>query len=89
MTAVTAPPASATYAPAGVPAVAQTLTPAEEAEARSLYEEFRRLHPGVKNPSDINTKEKAFFLFLKGWERISLMQRARKQAYPFTRPDEH
>lgn len=68
--------------------MSQTLTPNEESEARDLYEEFRRLYPTQKNPSDINTPEKATFLILKGFERIALMQRARKQAYPFTRPDE-
>jgi hypothetical protein len=68
--------------------MAQTLSPQEEAEARALYEEFWLIYPNQKNPSDINTAEKAAFLILKGFERIFLMQRARKQACDFTRPDE-
>jgi hypothetical protein len=68
--------------------MAQTLSPQEESEARALYEEFWRMYPDQKNPSDINTPEKAAFLIVKGFERISIMQRARKQAYGFTRPDE-
>lgn len=63
----------------------QTLTPDEEAEARTLYEEFWKMYPTQRNPTDINTPEKATYLILKGFERISLMQRARKQAYDFTR----
>lgn len=66
----------------------QTLTPEEEAEARALYDEFWQTYPTQRNPSDINTPEKASFLIQKGFERIRLMQRARKQAYDFTRPDE-
>lgn len=66
------------------------MTPAEDQEAKALYEEFWAI-PGnelIKNPSDINRVEKAHFLMLKGFERIRLMQRARKQARPYTRPDE-
>ena len=37
------------------------------------------MYPKQLNPSDINMPEKATFLILKGFERISLMQRARKQ----------
>jgi hypothetical protein len=66
----------------------QTLSPEEVAEARRLYEEFWRLHPDIKNPTDINRIEKANYLTQKGFEKIRLMQRARKQAYDFTRPDE-
>lgn len=68
--------------------MAQTLTPVQEAEAQALYEEFWALHPDIKNPSDINRVEKANFLILKGFEKIRLMQRARKQAYDFTKPTE-
>ena len=46
------------------------------------------MYPAQKNPSDINTPEKANFLILKGFERIRVMQQARKQAYEFTRPEE-
>ena len=64
----------------------QTLSEADQAEAKALYEEFWEMHPDIKNPSDINRVEKANFLILKGFEKIRLMQRARKQAYDFTRP---
>lgn len=63
----------------------KSLSKKEEKEARALYEEFWKTNPKQANPSDINTPEKANFLILKGFERISLMQRARKQAYDFTR----
>lgn len=66
----------------------QTLSEQEEAEARDLYEEFRTLYPGIKNPTDINMPEKAHFLILKGFEKIRLMQKARKQAYDFTKHDD-
>ena len=66
----------------------QTLTADEEAQARALYGEFWHMHPDMKNPTDINKVEKANFLILKGFEKIRLMQRARKQAYDFTKPDE-
>ncbi len=66
----------------------QTLTPDEEAEARALYDEFWSMHPDIKNPTDINRVEKANFLMLKGFQKIRLMQKARKQAYDFTRPGE-
>jgi hypothetical protein len=71
----------------GATEMPQTLTPQEESKARKLYDEFWRLHPDQLNPSDINTPEKATFLIMKGFERIALMQRARKQAYSFTRPE--
>jgi hypothetical protein len=66
----------------------QSLSQEEEQRARALYDEFWSLNPDQKNPSDINTVEKATFLMLKGFESISLMQKARKQAYDFTRPDD-
>lgn len=68
--------------------MAQCLDPNEETEAKALYEEFWKMYPKQLNPSDINTPEKATFLILKGFERISLMQRARKQGYAFTRLEE-
>jgi hypothetical protein len=68
--------------------VAQSLTPEQEEEAKALYQEFWRLYPHLRNPTDINMPEKAHFLIIKGFERIRLMQQARKQKYLFTRPDE-
>lgn len=63
----------------------KTLSKADEKKAKALYKKFRRQYPGVKNPSDINTKKKAEFLLLVGWEAISLMQKARKKGYAFTK----
>ncbi len=60
------------------------MTNEEILETKRLYIEFRRMYPGVKNPSDINTPEKAYFLILKGFEKIRMMQRARKAGYDFT-----
>lgn len=68
--------------------VKQTLSPEEVAEATELYKEFWRRHPDLKNPSDINCQEKADFLIEQGFPRINLMQRARKQAYDFTKLNE-
>lgn len=68
--------------------MAQALSEQEKAEAKCLYEEFWGMYPLQRNPTDINTPEKATFLILKGFERIRLMQRARKQKYDFTRPNE-
>jgi len=66
----------------------QNLSEEEKVAAQALYEEFWERYPTQKNPSDINTLEKACFLMSKGFERIALMQRARKQGYDFTRPDD-
>lgn len=63
----------------------QTLTPSEVKKAKSLYKEFWSMYPDIKNPSDINSQEKADFLLKKGFDNISLMQKARKQAYKFTK----
>jgi hypothetical protein len=68
--------------------MAQTLTDEQRAEAEQLYNEFWKLYPDIKNPTDINRPEKAAFLILKGFERIRLMQQARKQKYDFTRPND-
>lgn len=67
----------------------QTLSCEEESEAKALYEEFWQRHPDIKNPSDINRIEKYNFLQEKGFEKIRLMQTARKQKYEFTRPHEN
>ena len=66
----------------------RSLNTEEQVAAKALYDEFWRMHPNQKNPSDINTEEKAYFLMLKGFEKIRLMQKARKQAYSFTKPHE-
>ena len=63
----------------------KTLTDSEKKEAKKLYQEFWELNPDMKNPSDINKQEKADFLKKKGFENISLMQKARKQKYNFTK----
>lgn len=63
----------------------QTLTTSEVKKAKSLYKEFWSMYPDIKNPSDINSQEKADFLVKKGFDNISLMQKARKQAYKFTK----
>jgi hypothetical protein len=68
--------------------MAKSLTPEQEAEARALFAEFFATHPSLRNPTDINHRDKAFFMFVKGWEKFRLMQRARKQGLDFTRPGE-
>lgn len=56
----------------------------ELTRAAELYDEFFRTHY-QKNPSDINTPEKANFLVQKGFESIRLMQAARKEQHEFTK----
>ncbi len=63
----------------------QTLSAKEVKEAKSLYKEFWKINPNMKNPSDINNQAKADFLAKKGFESICLMQKARKQKYSFTK----
>ena len=63
----------------------QTLSAEDERRARILYERFQSENPGVLNPTDMNTEEKYNFCKTITYEEYGLMQRARKQAYPFTR----
>ncbi len=65
----------------------KTLTTEEEKQAKTLYEEFWNQYPNIPNPSDINSIEKNNFLKEKGFECIQLMQKARKQAYEFTKKE--
>jgi hypothetical protein len=53
--------------------------------ARRLYDEWFGLYPETKNPSEINTEEKAMFLLNRGWNNLKLMQTARKQGFEFTK----
>ena len=68
------------------------LTPAEERIAKSLYADWFKKNPGVKNPTDPNTREKFDYMKSLEWELFSLMQQARKfnteankYPYPFTK----
>ena len=61
------------------------LTTRDLLKARSLYRRFFNLYPDQKNPTDINTVEKAVFLVIVGFENIQLMQAARKEGHPFTK----
>lgn len=68
------------------------LTKEEERIAKGLYGDWFRDNPGVKNPTDPNTKEKYDNMVALGWELFSLMQQARKfnteqnkYPYPWTR----
>jgi len=63
----------------------QNLTNEDEKKAKKLYEEFHKKYPDIKNPTDINSEEKYNFFMNKSYEELSLMQRARKQAYSFTK----
>jgi hypothetical protein len=68
------------------------LTQEELRIAQGLYRKWFRLHPGKKNPSDVNKKIKWDFWQEHGWESLELCQRARKChtshndfPYPWTR----
>ena len=51
--------------------------------AEKLYDDFFRRYPDLKNPTDLNTREKFEFAVKVGWENYCLMQRARKQGKEF------
>ena len=64
------------------------LTPEEQRIAKDLYKEWFANNPGVKNPTDPNTREKYNNMVAIGWELFSLMQQARKfntehNGYPY------
>jgi hypothetical protein len=63
----------------------QTLSTEDQNQAKELYERFKRENPDVLNPTDMNTEEKYNFCRTITYEEYGLMQRARKQAYSFTR----
>lgn len=70
------------------------MTVEEIAIAKGSYRDFFRSHPGVRNPSEINSSEKWRFFADKGWGTLSLMTKARKfnteaHGYPFpwTKPE--
>lgn len=65
--------------------MSQILSVEDENKANILYKRFQREHPGMLNPTDINTEEKFNFFKTITWKEYSLMQTARKQAYSFTR----
>jgi len=62
----------------------QTLSTEDEKKAKELYEKFWNINPDILNPTDINSEEKHNFCKTLSYEELSLMQRARKQAYSFT-----
>jgi hypothetical protein len=63
----------------------QTLSVEDENKAKILYKRFQREHPGILNPTDLNSQEKLDFRNTITLEDYKLMQTARKQAYSFTR----
>lgn len=54
------------------------MTAEELAIAKGSYRDFFRTHPGVRNPSDVNSSEKWHFFADRGWGTLSLMIKARK-----------
>ncbi len=66
----------------------QAMSIAEQEEAKRLYGEWFKYYPDIKNPSDINSKFKFDHVMGIGWEKLKLMQKARKLnvsrfGYPF------
>ena len=64
------------------------MTIEEQIEAKRLFGEWFGKYPDVKNPSDINTELKFYEFVDMGWEKLRLMQKARKCnvrrfGYPF------
>ena len=49
------------------------------------YRDFSVKYPGIKNPSDINKKEKFDFAMQIGWLRLRNMQAARKRGALYTK----
>ena len=50
-----------------------------------LFDEWFIENPDIKNPSEINSEEKALFLLRKGWNSIKVMQTARKKGFEWTK----
>ncbi len=72
------------------------LTKPEEQLAEELYRRWFVRYSDLKNPTDINSKEKFEYAFEIGWNNFSLMQKARKAntvkngfPYPWTKPEAH
>jgi hypothetical protein len=63
----------------------QILSEEDKEKAKELYSRFWKQYPDIQNPTDINTEEKHNFCKTITYEELSLMQRARKQAYTFTK----
>lgn len=70
------------------------MTPEETAIAKGSFRDFYREHPGVRNPTDINSSEKWHFYASRGWGTLSLMIKARKFnqtangfPFPWTKPE--
>ena len=53
------------------------LTESDAKFAKELYLVFFKRH-GIKNPTDMNCREKFEYAVEVGWDNFSLMQRARK-----------
>ena len=54
-------------------------------KALELFREWFKLHPNIKNPTDINRVEKWEFFQQRGWDALYQMQRARKAGEVFVR----
>ncbi len=65
--------------------MSQTLSVEDENKAKILYKRFQSKYPGILNPTDLNKEEKVNFRKTITLEEYNLMQKARKEAYPFTR----
>jgi hypothetical protein len=68
----------------------QTLSEAEENEAKELYKNFWKENPNIPNPTDMNSEIKHNFCKKLTYRELSLMQRARKAGsttYPFTKEE--
>ncbi len=48
-------------------------------EAKELFERFFNENPTIKNPTDINSREKLNFFVSNGFDALFIMQEARKQ----------
>ena len=46
---------------------------------RELYGRWFAKHPGVRNPTDINSQAKFLFAVEIGWEQFRSMQQSRKR----------
>lgn len=70
------------------------MNPDEQRQAYVLYCRWFAKYPTVKNPTDVNSRVKYDFAVQVGWEKLSLMLRARKAntaangyPYPWTKPE--
>ena len=50
----------------------------DQDKAKALFSDWFSKYPNIKNPTDINSRQKYDYFMKAGWETLQLMQKARK-----------